>query len=131
MTKPEQLPKKSGSILIVDDEPAIRRMAATLLETEGFRVDCCSSGEAALAEISSRPGFDTVILDLEMPGMGGISCLENLRHLQPDLRVIVSSGFINSDNHRQLIELGAAGVLLKPYRKAELLSQVRTGESDR
>jgi CheY-like chemotaxis protein len=111
----------SGEILLVDDEEAVRWVAARVLERSGFDVVQAASGEDALAEIARhRTRLRGVVLDLTMPGLGGEATFRQIRHRWPDLPVIVSSGYMPQEG-----ELGDVPFLAKPYRPAELLDMLR------
>jgi DNA-binding response OmpR family regulator len=79
-------------ILVVDDEEGIRQLYKEELEDEGYEVELAERGEEALEKISvSKP--DVVILDLRMPGMGGLEVLERIREQDKDLPVIISTAY--------------------------------------
>jgi CheY-like chemotaxis protein len=110
----------------VDDEAPVRELAEALLTGHGYRVFTACTGEEALAFYRERASeIDLVALDLGMPGMGGKACLEQLRRLNPDVRVLVVSGYSVHSQAKGIRELGAAGFLNKPYRIFELLQAVR------
>jgi DNA-binding response OmpR family regulator len=79
-------------ILVVDDEEGIRQLYKEELEDEGYKVELAERGEEALEKISeSKP--DVVILDLKMPGMGGLEVLERIRERDKDLPVIICTAY--------------------------------------
>ncbi|MCB2187875.1 MAG: PAS domain S-box protein [Deltaproteobacteria bacterium] len=124
-TAPREL-SGSESILLVDDEDALREMAADVLEANGYRVASAASGEEALAlyqKMARRP--DLVILDLGMPGMGGHRCLKELLGLDPGAKVLIASGYGMDGVRDEALSGGAVGFLDKPFRLAELLGRVR------
>ncbi len=115
------LSRRKATVLLVDDEEEIRSVASELLEARGFRVVAAGSGEEALEIYRRRHGgIDVVILDLGMPGMGGRRCLEELRALDPSVRVIVTTGYGEAHLRDLLAKAGARAFLNKPYRSAEL-----------
>ena len=79
-------------ILVVDDEEGIRQLYKEELEDEGYEVELAKRGEEALEKIS-RAKPDAVILDLKMPGMGGLDVLERIREQDKDLPVIISTAY--------------------------------------
>ncbi|MEJ2067140.1 MAG: response regulator [Deltaproteobacteria bacterium] len=79
-------------ILVVDDEEGIRQLYKEELEDEGYEVELAERGEEALEKIS-RAKPDAVILDLKMPGMGGLDVLERIREQDKDLPVIISTAY--------------------------------------
>ncbi len=109
-----------GTILLVEDEPTLRRVAGKLLETLGYQVLEATSGEGALEIFAERTGdIDLVLLDVIMPGLNGFQTMERLRVLDPQVRVILCSG-MNETEEASL----PAGVsfIPKPF-PVEILSQ--------
>ena len=109
-----------ATVLVVDDEPAVRESTRRLLERSGFRARVAADGEEALREWQRDPkSVDLVLTDLAMPGMDGRALAAKLRELDPAVRVLCMSGFAGPE--------GAAGetVLEKPFTVAELLAHVR------
>jgi signal transduction histidine kinase/CheY-like chemotaxis protein len=106
----------SARILIVEDNEDVGAFAETLLSELGHRVTRASSGEQAL-EITRREPFDVVLSDVVMPGMGGLKLAETLAREQPDLPVVLATGY-----SQDIVEGGTGGrlVILKPYRLATL-----------
>ncbi|WP_045222697.1 hybrid sensor histidine kinase/response regulator [Desulfonatronum thioautotrophicum] len=113
-------------ILVVDDEPEIRDLTREVLEMLGYSVHCVSSGEEALQAYQERPGhFDLVLLDLNMPGMGGQKCLQELLRLDPSARVVIASGYAAKRLEGDPLSAKAKGVLGKPYQLKDLAAMVR------
>lgn len=87
-----------GTILLVEDEPALRRVARKLLEKLGYQVVEAANGEQALQIYAKRPKeIDLVMLDLIMPGLNGLQTLERLRGLDPEVKVILCSGIADTE----------------------------------
>src|ERR1035438_4301421 len=82
----------TGSVLIIDDEAAIRESLETLLEMEGYAVETASTGEQGLARIGQQ-AFDLVLLDLALPDRNGMDLLAELRVLDPQLSVIMITAY--------------------------------------
>ncbi|MDW7710622.1 MAG: PAS domain S-box protein [Deferrisomatales bacterium] len=119
-------PSSPPKVLVVDDEPAVLALARTALHRQGYGVLTAPTGEAALDLIREhREAVDLVLLDLGMPGMGGQACLEELLRIQPELRVLVASGY-GADAAERALGAGAFGFIPKPYRFSELVSRVRS-----
>mgnify|MGYP000844639364 FL=1 len=119
-------PGGAESILVVDDEQALRQVAERMLSGAGYQVRAADSGEAALELLAASPAWpDLIILDLGMPGMGGLACLDEILSRQPEQFVLIASGYASSDQVRQSLENGAAGFVAKPFRRVELLGAVR------
>ncbi len=112
------------TILIVDDEPPIRRFLRTALDSQGYRVIEADSGEAALAELG-RNRIDLLILDLGLPGMDGFSVIERLRGQGSALPIIVLSSRTDEKGKVEALDLGADDYLTKPFGIEELLARVR------
>ncbi|MCA1905736.1 MAG: PAS domain S-box protein [Desulfarculus sp.] len=118
-------PGGSESILLVDDEPTLRQVGQRMLAAAGYRVRAAASGEQVLEILDSGERPDLIILDLGMPGMGGLACLDQILSRDPEQFVLIASGYAGSDQVRQSLENGAAGFVPKPFRRAELLGMVR------
>ncbi|MBP7340795.1 MAG: PAS domain S-box protein [Syntrophaceae bacterium] len=114
------------NILVVDDEKNILETVENTLARFGYRVVTAESGEQALKRYTRRPSdIDLVILDLIMPGGGGRKCLHDLKEINPRVKVLMTSGYAESQDTENLSAEGAAGFLLKPYRPQDLLVQIR------
>jgi UDP-3-O-[3-hydroxymyristoyl] N-acetylglucosamine deacetylase len=113
----------AGSILIVDDDAAVRDSIGAVLSDEGFRVRYAIDGSEAIARAGEeRP--DLVLLDVWLPGMDGIQVLEELRGGHADLPVIVISGHGNIETAVRATKLGAVGFIEKPFTIEGLLQAV-------
>ena len=122
----QELPGGTETILVVDDEPAVLDLAENILSLKGYQIITARSGEEAL-EVHHHRGNELglIILDLGMPGMGGLNCLKRLSVLEPRVPVIISSGYTNGENASGMIRAGAKAFLGKPYRLTDLLALVR------
>src|ERR1035438_7868358 len=78
----------NGSILITDDDQEVRRVLKRTLDALGFGVAECANGEQALTQIAARP-FDAVLLDVNMPGMGGIAACREIRRWSPRMQILM------------------------------------------
>jgi two-component system response regulator AtoC len=107
-------------ILVVDDEPSIRKYLQTLLEVEGFDVEAVSSGPDAIAKINKGDRPDFIILDVLMPEMSGIDTLKELLQIDRTLNVIMLSCSNEVGVVVEAIRLGAHDYLTKPFEKSEL-----------
>ncbi len=113
------------TILLVDDDKSIRDLGRQLLEKYGYTVITAESGEKALdIYVRNANGFDLVIIDLSMPGMGGLRCIQFLREIRPECRIIVSSGYTGKDQVKLGLEAGARDFIPKPYSIKELLPKI-------
>ena len=119
-------PAGRETILVVDDEAAILDLAETLLGRFGYRVLRAENGEQALTVMAAQEKpVDLVILDLNMPGMGGHQCLATLRADYPRVPVLVASGYSPDGSGGESQVAGAAGFIGKPYHLKEMLRVVR------
>lgn len=119
-------PSGSETILVVDDEKVVLDLAETMLKRFGYGVIRAENGEAALAVMAERAGkVDLVILDLNMPGMGGQNCLEALQARFPAVPVLVASGYSPNGSMPDTLASGAAGFIGKPYQLQKMLKTVR------
>ena len=127
--KPESRPSPSanrgGSVLVMDDEAIIRDLAGAMLRELGYRVETCSDGEQAieLYRAASEAGapYSAVIMDLTIPGgMGGKQAAEHIIAMDPEARLIVSSGYSNDPVMARYAEVGFCATLLKPYRVSDI-----------
>jgi len=115
------------TVLLVDDEEALREVACRFLQGSGYRVITASSGEEAL-RLYRRMGEppDLVILDLGMPGMGGFKAYQAILSLNPSAKVVITSGYSAYGQVKEVLESGRAGFVAKPFRREELLAMVRS-----
>jgi signal transduction histidine kinase len=109
------------TILLIDDDPHVRRVAGEMLGRLGLQVLTAARGREGLKIFRARGNeIDCVILDLSMPGMGGEDAFHQMRRLRPDVRVILSSGYDEEDATKQFAGQGLAGFIQKPYTVAKL-----------
>lgn len=119
-------PRGNGTLLVVDDEKFIRDLAEEMLPKFGYHVMTAASGEEALEVYRQRKELiDLVILDVIMPGMGGRQCLEKLLALDPQVKVIIASGYSNTGPARDVLQAGARSFIGKPYQINEILKTIR------
>lgn len=118
MTNPRQ------RILIVDDEAALRKALRTSLSALGFRVEEARSGEEALHLFGARQS-DLVLLDINMPGLGGIETCRRLRALDAELGIVMVTVRDTEDDMVRALEAGADDFVTKPYRFRELVARLR------
>ena len=126
-TKREQAipPRGQETILLVDDETVLRELGEEILVENGYRVLVAADGETGMEIYRARAAdIDLVILDLNMPGMGGRRCLDEILAVNPQAKVLIASGFSPNVSARETIQAGARGFIAKPYRLNELLLAV-------
>lgn len=118
---PAAAPSRGGTVLIVDDEPALLRMAEKMLTREGYSVVCAPDGARALEIFRERQAqIHAVVLDMIMPGMDGAEVFNALKAEDPGVRVILASGFSLEGRVSELLASGARGFVQKPFSAAEL-----------
>jgi two-component system KDP operon response regulator KdpE len=111
-------------ILVIDDEPAIRRFLRTSLGAEGYDVLEAEDGETGLAMLR-RNAVDLLVLDLGLPGMDGLEALRRLRDSGSSLPVIVLSSRTDETGKVKALDLGADDYVTKPFGTDELLARIR------
>ena len=111
-------------VLVVDDEPAIRRALRPPLTELGFEMTEASRGEMALEMLRTEP-FDAVLLDVNMPGIGGIETLRRIRAMAPRLPVIILTVRDREEEKVNALELGADDYVTKPFGVRELVARIR------
>ena len=113
--------RTSGTILVVDDEAAIRNSARFLLESLGFAVlTACDGFEAVETFKTMQAKISAVLLDLSMPKMSGAEAFRKLRAVRPDVPILITSGYSEEVTVQQFQEAGLVGFIQKPYRGSEL-----------
>jgi PAS domain S-box-containing protein len=120
-----------GTVLLVEDEEIVRELSMRVLASIGCTAQVAADGETAEAILARDPqAIDAVILDLVMPGRGGVATFHCLRALRPDLPIVLCSGYARDAAIEALLACGRAAFVQKPYRLHELaaaLAQVRGG----
>ncbi|MBN1866931.1 PAS domain S-box protein [Candidatus Sumerlaeota bacterium] len=118
--------KMDGTVLLVDDEETIRVVGKRMLERSGLKVLTASDGREAIDLYREHAGdVLCVILDLTMPHMDGEETFRELRRINPDVHVILSSGYNEQEIVGRFAGKGLAGFIQKPYRRQELISSIR------
>lgn len=117
---------KKGSILVVDDEEIMRDVLETLLSSAGYRVGLAKTGEEGLELYQQQP-FDLVLLDVSMPGMGGLNTLEALLKYDPEAVVIMITAYATFDTAVTAWQVGAYNCIRKPFENNQILRVVEGG----
>jgi len=110
-------------ILVVDDEAVVREGVRRILEGDRYSVETCVSGRAALDLMQVRD-FNMVITDLKMPGMGGLDVLKTIKILQPEIPVIIITGYSTVDTAVDAMKNGAVDYVAKPFTPDQLIEKV-------
>ena len=117
---------KKGSVLVVDDEEIMRDVLETLLSAEGYRVDLAKTGEDGL-EAYGRRAYDVVLLDVSMPGMGGLRALEEFLKLDSEAVVVMITAYATFDTAVAAWEKGAVGCVRKPFQNEQITATIANG----
>jgi two-component system response regulator PilR (NtrC family) len=115
---------RTGSILVVDDEEIMREILDALLTREGYDVRLASSGSEGL-ELARTLPFDAAIVDMMMPGLDGISTLDELRKLDEELPIIMITAFASVESAIAAMKRGAFDYITKPFKNDEVLIVIR------
>ncbi len=125
-TAREEEPQRGeGTILLVDDEQIIVDVGVKLLENLGYKVLVARNGEDAVALYREKAGaINLVILDMIMPGMGGGQTFEALKAIDPEVRVILASGYTLDSKAREIMDRGCRDFIQKPFTMLELSQKI-------
>ena len=107
--------QRNASILVIDDEDIMREILDTLLTREGYRVRLAASGAEGVELARSTP-FDAAIVDVMMPGMGGIGALDELKKIDDDLPVLMITAFASVETAIAAMKRGAFDYINKPFK---------------
>ncbi len=110
-------------ILVVEDEPDLRKVLSTLLKREGYTVDLAETGTVARDRLGAEI-YDLVITDLKLPGADGIQVLRAAKELYPDTPVIIITAFSTDETAEEARRLGAFNYILKPFDNDKILADV-------
>ncbi|MPZ18214.1 MAG: response regulator [Luteitalea sp.] len=116
--------KQHGTVLVVDDEEVMREVLETLLTREGYQVRLAASGSEGLEIARSMP-FDAAIVDIMMPGLDGISTLEELKRIDEELPVLMLTAFASVETAIAAMKRGAFDYISKPFKNDEVLVVLR------
>jgi len=122
--------KKKGRILVLDDEQIVLESVSRVLEGENYQVATCRKGEGAVEALKGG-SFDILITDMKMPGMDGLQAMEALAEVDPDLSMIMLTGYATIDTAVQAMKLGAVDYIKKPFTPEQLTELVEKVMSNR
>ncbi|HYR19940.1 MAG TPA: HD domain-containing phosphohydrolase [Myxococcales bacterium] len=129
---PEQISRDEPStILVVDDDPAVRHVISTVLREEGYTVRAAASADQALELLRASGDVPTVLSDLKMPGHDGIWLLDQVLQRHPHAAVVMLTGYGDTENAVECLKRGAADYLLKPPRITDLVRAIERAQSRR
>ena len=115
---------QSPNVLVVDDEPALRKTLRSSLSASGFAVAEARNGEEALGVVQQQ-AFDLVLLDINMPGAGGIDTCRKIRSCAPQVGIIMVTVRDSENDKVHALEAGADDYVTKPFRLRELVARLR------
>ena len=114
------------TILVVDDDDAVLKLGKDILMRFGYHVMTAGSGEEAMAHFSEQHDqIDLIILDLNMPGMGGLKCLQEIRKIDSKAKILIASGYSPNGSVREIIGDDTGHFIGKPFQVEEILKKVR------
>ncbi|MCC6398144.1 MAG: response regulator [Bacteroidetes bacterium] len=114
---------KKSTILVVDDEEALRSVLSNELINEGYEVRTASDGDEAIAELD-KTQFDLVLLDIKMPRVNGFEVLKHIKERPSRTKVVMLTGFADLKNAIESKKLGADDFVSKPYDLVDLLTTI-------
>lgn len=114
----------SKTILVVDDDQSINSIFEFILQQAGYKTITTSSGYGCLDIFKSGQPIDLVFLDLKMPGLSGIETYQEIQKIKPAQLVIMMTGYSVDELLKEAFELGAYGVIYKPFDVEEVLSVI-------
>lgn len=118
--------RENENILVIDDDPDIRDLTVEMLESLGYGVICAENGRHGVEVFEDRcKEIGMVLLDMNMPVMGGRECMRELIRINPDVPVLIASGYSPNAQAADMISEGASGFIGKPYHFADLAGTVR------
>ena len=121
-----QLTGGDETILIVDDQETVWDFLIEALQKLGYSVLLAENGLDAVEIYESNPGqIDVVLLDMIMPKQGGHATFHKLKEIDPNVKVLLSSGFVSLEEVDDLLQNGAAGFLPKPHRIGDMAREIR------
>ncbi|UCF84557.1 MAG: response regulator [Desulfobacteraceae bacterium] len=121
-----QIETSSGTILMVDDEEIILNVGSKILEKLGYRVLQATSGKKALEVYEAeKDGIDLVILDMVMPGMGGGETFDRIMAIEPQAKVLLSSGYSLDGEATDILKRGCKGFVQKPFKFKDLSLRIK------
>jgi DNA-binding NtrC family response regulator len=121
---------KKGSILVCDDEEIMRDVLGTILSGAGYKVDLAKTGEEALEAYMQKP-YDVVLMDVSMPGMGGLTTLQEIVKMDEQAVVLMITAYATFDTAISAWEKGATGIIRKPFQNEQILALIGKGVKTR
>jgi DNA-binding NtrC family response regulator len=117
---------KKGTVLVCDDEEIMRDVLETILSSAGYKVDLAKTGEEAIEAYENKT-YDLVLMDVSMPGMGGLTALEELIKMDEEAVILMITAYATFDTAISAWEKGAEGIIRKPFQNEQILALVARG----
>ena len=118
------------TILVVDDEPEIRKLVSAMLTRSGYRVPSADTGENAIRLFRNNPDTDLLLTDVVAPGMSGPMIVDQIAALKPDIKVLFMSGYDGTQVVRRYVVEKGYSLLTKPFTMEQLRSKVQAVLAD-
>lgn len=116
-------------LMVIDDEPIVGKRLKQLFERAGYDVESFTEGSTAIKEMEKNR-FDIIITDLKMEGIDGLKILETAKQVNPDIKVIIITGFARRATAKEILDRGAFEFITKPFKIDELKQVVRKAEME-
>jgi len=110
-------------ILICDDEIGIRESLNLILQ-DNYELSFCSNGQECLECLSAGKQFNLLLLDIKMPKVSGLDILRNIKQKNPDLKIIIITGYKSVETANEAVKAGAIDYIVKPFSSKEILKSV-------
>ena len=116
----------ANRLLWADDEIELLNAHIIFLRNKGYEVNTVTNGLDAIEIYSANPGaVDLVLMDMIMPKVGGSQAFTRIREIDPEAKILLSSGFVNEEDIQHLLKQGACGFLSKPHRLPVVVNAIR------
>ncbi|HOM71600.1 MAG TPA: response regulator [Armatimonadota bacterium] len=115
-------------IMVVDDEKEIRELFHDVLESRGYEVVVCDSGKAAIEAVKEQKIF-AAFIDIRMPGIDGVQTLKEIKSIQPEMQVVMITGYTRNEAVEEALRLGCFVCMMKPFKLRDILGVLEVIEA--
>jgi DNA-binding NtrC family response regulator len=119
------MPETQTTILVVDDEPEVRKLVTAMLARNGYKVLTADTGENAVRLFRNHPGVELLLTDVVAPGMSGPMIADEIATLKPDIKVLFMSGYDGTQVVQRYVVEKNYSLLIKPFTMEQLEKKVR------
>jgi DNA-binding NtrC family response regulator len=119
------MPETQTTILVVDDEPEVRKLVTAMLTRNGYKVLTADTGENAVRLFRNHPGVELLLTDVVAPGMSGPMIADEIAALKPDIKVLFMSGYDGTQVVQRYVVEKNYSLLIKPFTMEQLEKKVR------